>query len=210
MKGRNDGRFSGTTGMPMLKPSNEVEAVPMPDPRPEGAADWFRNLTGAEYPARQSLTGLYPVRRNVWASYVQPDTRIEGLPHFLSVRPRPEPPAPLRVLGFAGRGINRQALYCSIVDARNDIRLRLRFGGVLMDPVEGRDSLIADLRLVEWLHARSWLVPIHCTLRFGLGDREIRIVTAGGRRRKLYECFEPRLGFRPQAALEALDRLLAV
>jgi hypothetical protein len=194
----------------MLKRINQAEAVPMLDVRPDGAADWFRNLTGAEYPARQSLTGLLAVRRNLWDSHVQSDTKIEGLPHFMSVRPRPEPPAPLRVLGFAGRGINRQALYCTIVDARNDIRLRLRFGGVLMDPVEGRDSVIADLRLVEWLHARSWLVPIHCTVRFGLGDREIRIVAASGRRRKLYECFQPRSGFSPQAELEALDRLLAV
>lgn len=184
--------------------------VPKLDPRPDGAADWFRNLTGAEHPARQSLTGLLPVRRNVWASHLRSDTKIEGLPHFLSVRPRPDPPTPLRVLGFAGRGINRQALYCTIEDPRNDIRLRLRFGGVLMDPIESRDSVIADLRLVEWIHARSWLVPIHCTIRFGLGDREIRIVAAAGRRRKIYECFRPRAGFDPQATLEALDRLLSV
>lgn len=178
--------------------------------RPDGAADWFRHLTGAEYPARQTLMRLSPVRRNVWASHVRSETRVEGLPHFMTVRPLPEPPLPLRVLGYAGRGVNRQAIYCTIHDPRNDIRLRLRFGGVLLDPVETTAALIADLRLVEWIHARTWLLPVHCTIRFGLGDREIRIVSAGGGRRKLFECFEPRPSFSHEAAVEKLDRVLAI
>ena len=190
--------------------SNQVEARPMLEPRRLGAADWFRDLTGVEYPARQTLMRLAPLRRNVWASAVRSDTRLEGLPHFMTVRPLPEPPLPLRVLGYSGRGINRQALYCTILDSRNDIRLRLRFGGVLMDPREGREALLADLRLVEWIHARTWLSPVHCTIRFGLGDREIRIVSAGGRRRKLYECFQPRPSFSHAAAVEALDRVLPI
>ena len=172
------------------------------------AADWFRGLTGAEYPAPQALAGLHPVRRNVWASHVKPDTKVDGLPQFLTVRPAPIRPEVLRVLGYAGRGINRQAIYYTILDGRHDIRLRLRFGGVLMDPDEGREAVTADLALVEWIHARAAHLPVRCTIRFGLGDREIRVVALTGRHRKLYECFLPRPSFSGAAVREALERVL--
>src|SRR5688572_22298264 len=142
----------------------------MRDPRSEGAADWFRELTGTEPPIPEALLGLERVKRNVWASFVRSDTKAEGLPQFLLVRPLPDPPALVRVIGFAGRGVNRHAVYYTLLDARSDLRLRIPFGGLLMDPVERRQAVCDDLRFIEWLHQRIAPLPVRCMVRFGLGD----------------------------------------
>ena len=179
----------------------------MYDARPELAADWFRTLTEVDYPEPSSLVGLRPVKRNVWASHVTSQTQVFGLPRFLSVRPVPTLPAVLRVLGYAGRGINRQAIYYTVMDGRNDLRLRLPFGGLLMDPVERRAAIQADLALAEWLHARTRHLPVRSMLRFDLGDREIRVMSATDRPRKLYESFHPRTSFDHRAVQQALDQV---
>jgi hypothetical protein len=176
-------------------------------PRPQTAADWFRSLTEVDYPEPSSLVALRPVKRNVWASHVTSQTQLCGLPRFLSVRPVPTLPATLRVLGYAGRGINRQAIYYTVMDGRNDHRLRLPFGGLLMDPVERRAAVQADLGLAEWLHARTRHLPVRSMLRFDLGDREIRVMAAGDRPRKLYESFHPRTSFDHLAVQQALEEL---
>jgi hypothetical protein len=182
----------------------------MMDPRPDQAADWFRNLTGVEFPQRQSLVGLRAVKRDIWSSHVTSQTRVLGMPQFMTVRPVPTLPATLRVLGYGGRGINRQAVYYTVVDSTSDLRLRVPFGGLLMDPEERRQAVLADLTLAEWLHARARGLPIQCLLRFGLADREIRIVSSGERRRKLYESFHARNAFDHAAVQAALDQALAV
>ena len=96
----------------------------------------------------------------------------------------PSLPATLRVLGYGGRGINRQAVYYTVVDSTSDLRLRVPFGGLLMDPEERRQAVLADLTLAEWLHARTRELPVQCLLRFGQADREIRIVSIGERTAK--------------------------
>jgi hypothetical protein len=183
----------------------------MLDPRPEQAADWFRDLTGVEYPQPHSLVGLRPVKRNVWSSHVTSQTRVLGLPHFLSVRPMPSLPATLRVLGYGGRGINRQAVYYTVVDSTCDLRLRVPFGGLLMDPEERRPAVLADLTLAEWLHARARTLPVQCLLRFGLADRELRILSLGdGPRKKLYESFHARNAFDHAEVKAKLERVFSM
>jgi hypothetical protein len=179
----------------------------MMDPRPEQAADWFRNLTGVEFPQPKSLADLRLVKRNIWSSHVTSQTKVLGLPHFLSVRPAPSLPATLRVLGYGGRGINRQAVYYTVVDSTTDLRLRVPFGGLLMDPAERRQAVLADLTLAEWLHARTRELPVQCLLRFGQADREIRIVALGERRRKLYESFHARNAFDHAAVKRDLEHV---
>lgn len=179
----------------------------MYDTRPE-AADWFKNLTGLDYPEPVSLVGLQPVKRDVWSSHVTSQTKLLGLPHFLSVRPMPSLPATLRVLGYGGRGINRQSIYYTVVDSTNDIRLRLPFGGLLMDPEERRAAVQADLTLVEWAHARSRHLHVQTLIRFGLADREIRITGFGSARpRKLYESFHGRNVFDHEGVRATLEQV---
>jgi hypothetical protein len=163
--------------------------------RPHDAVTWFRDLTGVDYPVPASLAGLTSVKPNLWASYVVPHTRAVGLPHFLSVEPIPDPPAPVRVIGHVAQGLNSHALYGTITDANHDIRLRLAFGGAFMDMAERRQAIIADLTLVEWLYARLQGRGLRCVVRFGKGDREVRLTTAGPNPRKLYECFHSRPAF---------------
>jgi hypothetical protein len=159
------------------------------------AATWFRTLTEVDYPAPQSLAGLQPLAPNVWSSYLTPESKVVGLPQFLSVTPTPEPPACYRVMGFAGRGLNRYAIYYTFRDAANDVRLRLAFGGMFMVKTERREGVLADLRLVEWLSARTGTLPLRCSIRFGLGDREIRLTTTGPSPRRVYACVFPRRTF---------------
>jgi hypothetical protein len=174
----------------------------------EDAATWFRTLTEADYPAPQSLVGLQLVVKNVWASYLTPDSKVVGLPQFLWVTPTPELPTAHRVLGYGGRGLNRYAMYYSLRDGTNDIRLRLAFGGMFMIKTERRETVLADLRLVEWLSARTLALPLRCSIRFGVGDREIRLTTTGPSPRRLYECFLPRRTFSHERATRDLTLAL--
>lgn len=180
----------------------------MHDNRPEQAADWFKTLTGLDYPQPVSLAELQPVKRDVWSSHVTSQTKLLGLPHFLSVRPMPSLPATLRVLGYGGRGINRQSIYYTVVDSTTDIRVRLPFGGLLMDPEERRAAVQADLTLIEWAHASSRHLHVQTLIRFGLADREIRVTGFGsGRLRKLYESFHGRHGFDHEGVKRALEQV---
>jgi hypothetical protein len=174
---------------------------------PPDASAWFRQLTEVDYPAPASLEGLKSLSPNVWASFVTSESKVVGLPQFLSVTPTPEPPASYRVLGFHGRGLNRHAIYYTLQDGTNDVRLRLAFGGLFMIKSERREGVLADLRLVEWLAARTRGLPVRCSVRFGVGDREIRLTTTDPRR-KLYDCFHPRRGFPHDRVTRELTRAL--
>jgi hypothetical protein len=177
------------------------------DSPPPDATTWFRQLTEVDYPAPASLEGLKPLSPNVWASFVTSESKVVGLPQFLSVVPTPEPPASYRVLGFHGRGLNRHAIYYTLQDGTNDVRLRLAFGGLFMIKAERREGVLADLRLVEWLAAHTRGLPVRCSVRFGVGDREIRLTTTG-QRRKLYDCFHPRRGFPHEKVTGDLAKVL--
>jgi hypothetical protein len=176
--------------------------------RPHDALAWFRDLTGVEYPVPAALAGLSAVKPNLWASYVVPHSRAVGLPHFLSVEPVPDPPV-LRVIGHVGQGLNSHALYSTIIDANRDIRLRLAFGGAFMDMEERRQAILADLTLIEWLYERVRDLPVRCVVRFGKGDREVRLTTAGPTPRKLYECFHSRPAFPHDEVRAAVERALS-
>ena len=177
--------------------------------RPPDAISWFRDLTGVEYPVPEALAGLTAVKPNLWASYVVPHTRAVGLPHFLSVEPVPEPPASFRVIGHFGHGLNSHAVYGTITDANHDIRLRLAFGGAFMDMDERRQAIVADLTLIEWLYARLRGLPVRSAIRFGKGDREMRLTTAGPSPRKLFECFHSRPAFPHDEVRADVERALA-
>jgi hypothetical protein len=174
---------------------------------PPDASTWFRRLTEVDYPAPASLEGLKPLSANVWSSFVTSESKVVGLPQFLSVVPTPEPPVAFRVLGFHGRGLNRHAIYYTLQDGTNDVRLRLAFGGLFMIKSERREGVLADLRLVEWLAARTRGLPVRCSVRFGVGDREIRLTTSE-KRRKLYDCFHPRRGFPHEKVTRELAQAL--
>jgi hypothetical protein len=187
--------------------TGEPVKTPAPAAPPVDAAAWFKDLTEVDYPTPSSLEGLTHLAPNIWSSFVTPESRVIGLPQFLSVTPVPQLPTAHRVLGFAGRGLNRYAIYYTVQDGTNDIRLRLAFGGMFMNKVERREGVLADLRLVEWLSACTLALPVRCTIRFGVGDREIRLTTTGQRRR-LYDCFLPRRGFPYDKVTADLARVL--
>jgi hypothetical protein len=180
-----------------------------PAARPPDAVTWFRDLTGVAYPVPEALGGLTAVKPNLWASYVLPHSRAVGLPHFLSVEPIPEPPAAFRVIGHVSQGLNSHALYSTIADTSRDIRLRLAFGGAFMDMNERREAILADLTLIEWLYARVRDEPIRCVVRFGKGDREVRLTTSGASPRKLYECFHSRPAFPHDQVRADIERALS-
>ena len=179
-----------------------------PISQPGDAATWFRNLTEMDYPAPHSLVGLQPLAPNIWCSHITPESKVVGLPQFLSVTPLPELPTAYRVLGFGGRGLNRYAIYYTLRDRTNDFRLRLAFGGMFMVKAERRESVLADLRLVEWLSGRTLALPVRCSVRFGVGDREIRLTTTGPRPRRLYACFFPRRTFPHEQVTRDLTQAL--
>jgi hypothetical protein len=77
-----------------------------------------------------------------------------------------------------------------------------------MNRAERRQAVVADLALVEWIQRRIAALPVRCLIRFGVGDREIRLTADGPPPKKLYECFEARLSFPHEEVKAAVERSL--